>query len=255
VFYAFAMSKNEGLAGGIEDGLVAGNVSIGTFLRMYRLRNEVSLRGLDALSGVGYTEIHQIENGQQDIRVSSLIKLCAALGVPCGRLLDDNLGSHFQHYSATILREAEFQTLLKELGVSSGTILADDIAANLGACCGLAVTLVQCSFAQREVKLIAYPNEDLRRLFFGFAKRVDEISEPLERVGITNGFRTAPMKELINQGLLSDSFARQVSEVNGQPRDRAPELFFSKDNDPKKPFYWCPFIPRYGGKPPGKKKG
>lgn len=53
-----------------------------------RLRAGLTQEQLSDLSGVHPTEVSRIENGQRDVRISTVARLAEALGMTPGRLLD-----------------------------------------------------------------------------------------------------------------------------------------------------------------------
>jgi transcriptional regulator with XRE-family HTH domain len=56
-------------------------------LREWRERRGLSLRGLAEKSGVHYVHLIKIEAGRNDPRLSTILKLCKALGVEVADLI------------------------------------------------------------------------------------------------------------------------------------------------------------------------
>lgn len=54
-----------------------------------RRRLRLTQEDVSARSGVHPTEVSRIENGERDVRVSTVFRLADALGVTPGQLLDD----------------------------------------------------------------------------------------------------------------------------------------------------------------------
>lgn len=54
---------------------------LGTRIRSYRTRQNLSLRKLGLMTGIDYAYISNIENGSANITIDTLIKLCDALDV------------------------------------------------------------------------------------------------------------------------------------------------------------------------------
>jgi transcriptional regulator with XRE-family HTH domain len=60
-----------------------------TRLKEWREQRGLTVRGLAAISGVHYVSLVRIEMGRLDPRLSTLQKLCAALGVSLSELVGD----------------------------------------------------------------------------------------------------------------------------------------------------------------------
>jgi len=58
-----------------------------THLKEWREKRGLSVRKLGKLSGVHYVSIVRMESGKLDPQVSTLLKLCGALGVTPNQLL------------------------------------------------------------------------------------------------------------------------------------------------------------------------
>lgn len=63
-------------------------------LRRWRQRRALSLRELEAASGVGASTINRLENGRQAAHPATARKLAAALNIDPAELLDDGLSRH-----------------------------------------------------------------------------------------------------------------------------------------------------------------
>jgi len=58
-----------------------------TRLREWRDRRGLTLKGLGELSGVHFVSIARLEAGQLDPQLSTLLKLCRALGITLNQLV------------------------------------------------------------------------------------------------------------------------------------------------------------------------
>lgn len=67
-------------------------VTVGQRLYLERIRRGVSQRELSRRTGIAQPNLSNIENGKQDITVSTLLQICLALGVKPSSVLDSEAG-------------------------------------------------------------------------------------------------------------------------------------------------------------------
>src|SRR5713101_10199907 len=108
------MSRHRKKSAAVENSdLLFWNGALGMYLRNARLAHGLSLRELERQTGVSDSEIHKVETGNQECRLSSFIKLCSALGVPCGLVLDQVISSSFAYFAKIVPTDPVFLALVK----------------------------------------------------------------------------------------------------------------------------------------------
>lgn len=180
--------------------LIFRSESIGYWLRESRLQRGLSLRELEALSGVSNSEISKVESWRQDCRFESFVRLCAALGIPPGRILDDSSFSNVGVFHRCLLADPDFNAIVTELRADK---YREPLALNLASACTFAAILLRCSCALRRASAATYPNVEMKSAYAAFAARLDAADDHLERSGIIDALLSHPISELRNQGLIS----------------------------------------------------
>ena len=92
-------------------------LTIGPRIRLERVRQGVSQSELARRSGIAQANISKIESGKQDILVSTLLQICAALGVRPA-LLFDSSPPPAQHFSRAWLEDIAAAVLADDVRVS-----------------------------------------------------------------------------------------------------------------------------------------
>lgn len=197
------------------------DASLGWYLRGARSRAGMSLRDLEKRAEVSDSEIHKIEAGNQQCRLSSFVRVCAALGLPGGLVLDQIVSSSFAYFTKRVFTDRDLPRILDTYSVSPSTFAERVIVDQLGSICSVAAHLVRCSNATRKARALDYPAEDLKRAFVQFAQRIDNTSEGLERISIVSGLETTPIRELEQHGLMYSAFLSDlVEQAKRTPRLR-----------------------------------
>ncbi len=176
---------------------------LGGWLRALRKKRGCSLGHLQTLSGVDMAEIHRIEKGEQECRIQSLLRLCAALGTTPGFILDRSLESNRTEIQKRILGDSEFIALRSRLTFATPERIASLTDALINQC-QIASVLVRCSDPISFMKNLPFPLAELQVAFADFAQRIAAIGEGVERASILYGLLSNPVRELRSQGLLPD---------------------------------------------------
>jgi transcriptional regulator with XRE-family HTH domain len=206
--------------------------TLGGWLRWLRGDRGFSIRRLAAISGVDDSEIHRIETGQSECRISSLIKLCAAVGASPGYVLDRAMSSNAGEFKRRILADPDFEALLSRLCVKDKDV-AERIAMNLASACVLTAILLRSSDPLSRVKADLFPQPEWEKRFVAFASKIAAMDENVERANILDGLLAFPVRELSNQGLLAESILNAQAESYGKPRAE------------REDFGWAPWVLRY----------
>lgn len=92
-------------------------LTIGSQIRLERIRKGVSQSELARRTGIAQENISKIESGRQDILVSTLLQICAALGIRPA-LLFDSTAPPEQHFSRARLERIAAAVLGNAVRVS-----------------------------------------------------------------------------------------------------------------------------------------
>jgi transcriptional regulator with XRE-family HTH domain len=191
------------------------NNALGMYLREARRRHDLSLRELERQSGVSDSEILKVESGSQECRLSSFVKLCSALGLPGGLVLDQVVSSSSAYFSTIIHDDPAFEKLT--LRWTAGAFHAEALSAQMACICAVASHLLRCSNAFGKARSFNYPDDELRNLFESFARRIDNLDDPLDRTSVLMALKKQPIREIESQGLMPlkflDSFVGQLNRL------------------------------------------
>jgi transcriptional regulator with XRE-family HTH domain len=214
---------------------------VGIYLRQWREKSGVSLRELEARSGVSNSEISKIESGSQACRLESFVRLCAALGVPCGYILDHVIVFDFAAYYPQIKGHPAFQSMFKDY-----VPIQSVLAANIAVFAAVASQLVLSTRPSVKAASIEYPHSDIRQAFLAFARALDKSIPPSERVTLLKVLQSDPWDTLITFRLLDSpllfkliEFMNSGASTNPQRRVRDLEITKRKADD----MVWVPFVP------------
>jgi hypothetical protein len=149
------------------------------------------------------SEIHRVETNQQECRLSTLVMLCAELGVPAGWLLDLMIRCDTSHHGR-IQKDPGFAVLAETLGIADTEGLSR-LSLTLGSACLLAAILARVSDPVRRAEFHSYPTEDWRARFLSFADDLAARPPKVDRFQLIQKLRSQPVVQLQKLGLLSRS--------------------------------------------------
>jgi transcriptional regulator with XRE-family HTH domain len=221
-------------------GLVLPWKALGFYLRRQRVRMGFSLRELEWRSGVSDSIILQIESGRQDCKLESFVRICGALGVSPGHVLD---------FVSAVDCEPYLDKIASSKSVINATVKYEQsrefIVANLAMVALFVSHLVRCSRPLERAKSVKYPFPKLKGGVVKFAELLEREVSPSERVSILEALVSDPIGELTRFGLFDSSFVAEFAEFSETSRDTDDrhlgsliEEGFSK---PLHVFHWMPF--------------
>jgi len=179
-------------------------VVLGAHLRRLRKKRGCSLSHLQMLSGVDMAEIHRVEKGEQECRIQSLMRLCAALGTTPGWALDQTLPDTVvkrREIQDRVMADSDFVAIKARLSSVTRQQIVNLTSILIDLC--QAVTILSRASNPIEVaKPFKLPNEEWQKRLVGFSEKLATIGEDVERATILSGLLSSPVKELNRQGLL-----------------------------------------------------
>jgi transcriptional regulator with XRE-family HTH domain len=201
------------------------------WMRWLREIHNLSQRDLEAIADVSQSEIHKIETGQQECRLSSFAAICAELGVPPGWVLDLMVQSNVSLFNQSVLNDPDLESLLGQLNATAAHFRRP-FGLQLATSCTMAAILIRCSIPVRRSMVPAYPTDDLRERFLRFAHRLQSQLAPAEKFKIILSLRDHPCAELDRLGLLSHlSLQMQRDSLSMPPAARR-----------RQDFGWTPWV-------------
>ena len=206
--------------------------NIGAYLNRARSALGWSLRELELRSGVTHTEIYKVEKCEQECRLSTFVRLSAALGLPWGRVFDDLARCNVGVFHRAVLADGGFREFANAHSISDDRLF-DDVAMQVSAIVTLAAQLVRCDSALRKAQQVWYPDRDFERGFVDYATRLDNTDVLTARLEILAGFNRAPLRELQRQSLWFDGFiVRYLDYLRLPPGTRPkPSPFWTSRDD------------------------
>jgi transcriptional regulator with XRE-family HTH domain len=172
------------------------------WLRWLRQRRGLSLRALETMTGITDSELNKIETARQECRLSSFVRICSALGVPAGWVLDLMVQGDQPTFHQKVLNDAGFEVLMESLQINDKKEQSA-IAIQLSAACALAAILLRVSAPLRRARFYMYPGADWQSRFLSFAQRLDSTTESVDRAVVIRALHEQPVAQLQRLGLLS----------------------------------------------------
>ena len=218
----------------------------GPYLRKLRTERGLSLRELERLSGVNDSDIHKIETEGQDCRLDSFIRLCAALGVPWGMILDDLITSRPSFFSKLLAVDADFLKILDEIGAPL-TVEREYLKSQMASCCCVFAHLLRCSNPTRKAMLLEYPDPKLKESFLRFADDWTHRVDHVERTNVLSALKRSPLNELSIHRIeffpfLKSSHAAWIALHLSRPKKLPPGVKFQSFTGPPCWNVWAPPI-------------
>jgi transcriptional regulator with XRE-family HTH domain len=221
--------------------LIFGRELLGRYLKRSRENARVSLRYLEMITGVSNSEISKIESGCQDCRLETFIRLCAALGVSGGAVIDQVLMADLRPYLQAIATHPALPGFVGKQEAAS--ILVPNLAVIAAFC----AHLIRCSRPRERAKGVACPTVALRNVILKYARRVETMTDPAERLRLLEYWREIPLVRLQDLGCLEPAFLAELlaalktgaAENKSELRDLVLDLIGSSRRVP----LWLPFVP------------
>jgi transcriptional regulator with XRE-family HTH domain len=216
---------------------------LGEYMRLARENAFVSQRYVELVTGVSNSEISKIENGNQECRLESFVRVCAALGVPWGYVLDQVVMANPLPYEEKIAFNPLFQKLEQ-----NNPEMAPILTLNLAVIASFCAHLIRCSNPVERAMETEYPDESARTLFLRYAKAVSDLSAPGEKIQMIHRWRENPLGLLKAAGFLENDFILKfLAALIGGKVGRKSELrdmVLDAANIRRDVPVWMPFIPK-----------
>ena len=119
----------------------------------------LSLRDLERASGVSNSEISKVEAGKQQCRLESFIRICSALGIPCGEAIDFATWGNPNFYFLQVVKPAFLFSRLERQWKS------ELLQPNLAILASFTAHLILCSNPVKMASLATYPCDEIRNVF------------------------------------------------------------------------------------------
>jgi transcriptional regulator with XRE-family HTH domain len=221
--------------------IIFASKTLGIYLRLARLRAGFSLRDLEKRSGVSDSEIFQVESGSQECRLASFVRICAALGIPCGHVLDNVVSSNFAPYFKKIMENPSIERLTGD----GCEVVRKPLALILAMMASFAAHLVRCSRPSDRAKSTDYPSDQIKASFLQFASSLESEEAPLERLSILKALSDDPIAEMSRLALLDVKAIKSLLQMlvannkKGDLGERFEHFSGQKLSIPM----WTPFLP------------
>lgn len=199
---------------GSPDDIGGMRLSLGFYLRELRHKLDFSLRDLEDKCGVSDSELLRIETGAQECGLESFVRICAALGVPWGEVLDNVVQANFSTYRDTVNSSAVFQKLVKHEKNAVG------LSFSVAQIAAFAAHLARCSRPRDRARGATYPSPAIRAAFCSYAERLDKTFVvngrlsllTVERMALLASLADDPVSELERHGLFNPDLMKDLSK-------------------------------------------
>lgn len=186
---------------------------LGGLLKSVREQSGLSLREVQALSGIKNSEISKIEHGQQDCRLETFFKLVTALGLNPGHVLDDLITTTFFQFQLALQSDAEFEAWCRRHNkwpYPSG-FFDVPLVTQVASYASVAAQIVRCSDPVRLAVRLQYPDESTRLAFVRFAEKLTGVVRPRERQAMLRSLQTRPFGALKELGVFVEESLSQFA--------------------------------------------
>jgi transcriptional regulator with XRE-family HTH domain len=190
---------------------------LGALFAAARKSSALSLKAISDITRISPSHVLRMESGDQDFTVTKFSRLCDALGIPVGLVLEVSL-LHTREFFQGGAEFAESSTLARKLfgGVHNESGAIDSgkltqITSYSEAIEWLLVTTsrtVAALLLSADPKLLARevhgPPGAVREKLIAFAERIDPLANVTERLGIIKSLKARPYSKLKSLGILDD---------------------------------------------------
>lgn len=180
---------------------------LGHLISQWREKSETSLRELQARSGVSDSEISRIEKGGQDCRLESFIRICAALGLPAGFILDNAVAFALTSFETGV---KDHPLILEIANKNKGLI--DVLSQNVSAFAAFAAKLLISSRPLENAAAPRYFNRELEARFIDLGHYLDDYVPPQKRLAFLLALKARPVDTLAELRLISSAILRELAE-------------------------------------------
>ncbi len=195
---------------------------LGTLLRVTREEGFLTVRQVALASGLSFTHISKIELGQLDVSADKFVRLCYALGIPPGILLESCAFLSRMIYHVDWLNDEHLKAWAEERNLNRAEKQegADFIAGTAL----LLSYLLKSSNPTFLLERIDFPVHEQKQRFDDFVQTLPLSEPPENRRALVFNLIADPFPTLRTLKLLEDSFLEKYLEQNNAklPKDRKP---------------------------------
>lgn len=236
------MAEHKKTTPAVDHDMIYMRALLGYYLRRAREGAGFSIRELEKRSGIINSEISRIEMGTQECRLESFVRLCWALGIPCGMILDQITFNDLTAQEKKMAAHPALAQLLK-----NDDVIGPVLSLNMAAIASFAKHLIGCSRPVDRASAVAYPDDELRSVFIKFANTVDGIKSPSNRRKLQEQLEENPVATLGYFGLCDIEILKRVVStlVMGKPApdSKQRKAILEAMKYPEKFPLWMPFAP------------
>lgn len=223
-------AKNGDAAANVPDFLPL-RKDIGVQIRLWRKKSGMTLRALEARSGVSNSEISKVEKGSQACRLESFIRICAALGLPAGYILDHAVVFNSAAFEAGIRSDPMMQGICAE-----NKAIEQIMVQTVAVFAAFASQLVLCSQPVKKASMVRYLHGEIEKRFVEFGYFLDGNVPPERRLSILLSLKEQTVDALLRQKLVTVPILREVAQSFLDDKKANPAI-------PKFPMEITPFDP------------
>jgi transcriptional regulator with XRE-family HTH domain len=219
---------------------------LGFYFRELRQRLGFSLAELERRSGVSDSELLRIEVGAQECGLESFIRICSAMGVPWGEVLDNVVSAEQLIYRNGVVSSPVFQKLAAKYQAQ-----ANALSFSITQMAAFAAHLARCSRPAERADATHYPTGAIRTAFCSFADRLDKTFSgrdrlsllTVERISLQEALVADPVAELQHRGLFNEDLIKGLAEMivaignKGKPA----HMGGGHPGEDGQPPHWTPF--------------
>lgn len=186
------------------------------------------MRQLARAAGISHSQLLRVESGAYDCMVGSYVKTCAALAIPPGWGLDILLTPQSPRFFHALTADAGLCSLLDSLQAHEKRSI-EAVCHLLAPACALAAVLLETSAPARWATFYTYPNEEWKRLFVDFGRRLEKPEEYIDRGALRAALVDKPVATLQRLGLLfRPALEQKLDDLNRPKGERVCGSFGSE---------------------------
>ena len=176
--------------------------TLGFFLRKARMDLGYSLREVQKITGISRSRINRLEHGDFDATVDTFVRLCVALGLPPGTLVEDCIYSDVTYFRLKLKTDDGLRVLItdnKWTAIQKEEMLISFCAG----CCTKLAELLWASDPVAHSGGEVLPVKELYKPYLAAAERIKGTFSSEDRVNTITALDRTPFEELKHWGLCS----------------------------------------------------
>jgi len=194
--------------GGITPDFLPLRETIGKSVRKWRQKSGITLRELESRSGVSHSEISKVESGNQSCRLETFIRICTAMGLPAGYILDNSVAFSSKQFEMPI----EHHDLTTEISKNNEVFKAVFVSV-MAEWVAFVAQIIVCSHPVQKAASVNYPSPDIKNRFIELGYYLESLYQPEKRLELLRSLKERPLDVLQELKLEPTGFIAKLKSM------------------------------------------